>query len=105
VTCFELPVYHPSPAEKADPKLYAANVRKLMVSGAAHFSRGAGSGSAGAVCRMAVAPSCCIAAAVVTWLLSGALQMDFAGLQPTHATYHDKMALMKRLRQEHGMDS
>lgn len=40
VTCFELPVYHPSPAEKADPKLYAANVRKLMVSGAAHSSRG-----------------------------------------------------------------
>lgn len=31
--------------------------------------------------------------------------MDFAGLQPTHATYHDKMALMKRLRQEHGLDS
>ncbi|PRW57088.1 beach domain-containing [Chlorella sorokiniana] len=60
VTCFELPVYYPSPAEKADPKLYAANVRKLM--------------------------------------------MDFAGLQPTHATYHDKMALMKRLRQEHGLD-
>lgn len=32
VTCFELPVYYPSAAEKADPKLYAANVRKLMVS-------------------------------------------------------------------------
>lgn len=32
VTCFELPVYRPSPAERADPKLYAANVRKLMVS-------------------------------------------------------------------------
>lgn len=25
-----LPVYHPSEQEKEDPKLYAANVRKLM---------------------------------------------------------------------------
>jgi hypothetical protein len=32
VTCFELPVYHPSEAERKDPKLYAHNVRKLMVS-------------------------------------------------------------------------
>lgn len=31
VTCFELPVYHPSEAERKDPKLYAHNVRKLMM--------------------------------------------------------------------------
>lgn len=31
VTCFELPVYRPSEAERRDPKLYAHNVRKLMV--------------------------------------------------------------------------
>lgn len=45
----------------------------------------------------------------MTALLSAACldapQMDFAGLHPTHATYHDKMALMNRLRQEHGMAS
>ena len=32
VTCFELPVYQPSPEERADPKLYASNVRQVMVS-------------------------------------------------------------------------
>lgn len=32
VTAFELPVYHPSEQERRDPRLYAANVRKLMVS-------------------------------------------------------------------------
>ncbi len=31
VTAFELPVYHPNEEEKRDPRLYAANVRKLMV--------------------------------------------------------------------------
>jgi hypothetical protein len=31
VTCFELPVYRPSEAERKDPKLYAHNVRQLMV--------------------------------------------------------------------------
>jgi lysophosphatidylcholine acyltransferase/lyso-PAF acetyltransferase len=31
VTCFELPVYRPSEAERRDPKLYAHNVRQLMV--------------------------------------------------------------------------
>jgi len=31
VTAFELPVYHPSEEERKDPKLYAHNVRKLMV--------------------------------------------------------------------------
>lgn len=30
-------------------------------------------------------------------------QMDFAGLQPTNATYHDKMAYMRKLKQEHGL--
>lgn len=29
--------------------------------------------------------------------------MDFAGLHPTHATYHDKMTMMQRLRKEHGL--
>jgi len=32
-TCFELPVYVPSEEEKKDPKLYAANVRRMLVSG------------------------------------------------------------------------
>ena len=32
-TCFQLPVYHPSEAERRDPRLYADNVRRLMVSG------------------------------------------------------------------------
>ncbi|GAB4819331.1 hypothetical protein N2152v2_006377 [Parachlorella kessleri] len=31
VTCYELPVYVPSPEEQADPKLYANNVRKYML--------------------------------------------------------------------------
>lgn len=31
VTAFELPVYHPSEEERRDPRLYAANVRKLML--------------------------------------------------------------------------
>lgn len=31
-------------------------------------------------------------------------QLDFAGLQPTAATYHDKMDLMKRLKAEHGLE-
>jgi lysophosphatidylcholine acyltransferase/lyso-PAF acetyltransferase len=31
VTAFKLPVYRPSPAERADPRLYAANVHQLMV--------------------------------------------------------------------------
>jgi len=33
VTCYELPVYVPSPEEIADPRLYADNVRRKMVSG------------------------------------------------------------------------
>ena len=32
VTCYELPVHVPTEEEKEDPKLYAANVRKTMVS-------------------------------------------------------------------------
>lgn len=32
VTCFELPVHVPTAEERADPKLYAANVRRTMVS-------------------------------------------------------------------------
>lgn len=31
VTCYELPIYFPSPEEKADPKLYATNVRQFML--------------------------------------------------------------------------
>jgi lysophosphatidylcholine acyltransferase/lyso-PAF acetyltransferase len=31
VTCYELPVYYPTPEEAADPKLYAANVRRYML--------------------------------------------------------------------------
>lgn len=31
LTVYELPVYVPSAAERADPKLYAANVRAVMV--------------------------------------------------------------------------
>lgn len=31
VTCYKLPVYYPSEAEKKDPILYANNVRKAMV--------------------------------------------------------------------------
>jgi lysophosphatidylcholine acyltransferase/lyso-PAF acetyltransferase len=31
VTCYELPVYVPSDEERADPKLFAANVRRVMV--------------------------------------------------------------------------
>ena len=31
VACYELPLYEPSPEERADPKLYAANVRQQMV--------------------------------------------------------------------------
>ena len=31
VTCYELPLYQPTPEESADPKLYAANVRRQMV--------------------------------------------------------------------------
>lgn len=32
VTCYELPVHIPTEEEKADPKFYANNVRKTMVS-------------------------------------------------------------------------
>jgi lysophosphatidylcholine acyltransferase/lyso-PAF acetyltransferase len=32
VTCFELPVYVPTPEEREDPKLFAENVRNMMVS-------------------------------------------------------------------------
>jgi lysophosphatidylcholine acyltransferase/lyso-PAF acetyltransferase len=35
VTVEVLPVYKPSQAEKDDPALYAANIRKLIVSGTA----------------------------------------------------------------------
>lgn len=59
VTAFELPVYYPSEEERRDPRLYAANVRKLM--------------------------------------------LEFSGLQPTAATYTDKMAYMQRLKQEYGL--
>jgi lysophosphatidylcholine acyltransferase/lyso-PAF acetyltransferase len=31
VTCYKLPVYYPSEKEKKDPQLYAANVRKAML--------------------------------------------------------------------------
>ncbi|KAI8470877.1 MAG: glycerol-3-phosphate 1-acyltransferase [Monoraphidium minutum] len=30
-TCYELPIYYPSPEEQADPRLYAANVRQYML--------------------------------------------------------------------------
>lgn len=32
VTCYELPIYMPSPEERQDPVLYASNVRQYMVS-------------------------------------------------------------------------
>ena len=44
VTCFELPVYVPSEAERKDPKLYARNVRQHMVSAAWGESSGGRSG-------------------------------------------------------------
>lgn len=31
VSCAQLPLYHPSEAEKKDPKLYADNVRALLL--------------------------------------------------------------------------
>lgn len=33
VTCYELPVYFPSPEEKSNPRLFADNVRQCMVGG------------------------------------------------------------------------
>ena len=39
VTCYKLPVYVPSPEEKADPRLYASNMRDFMVrSDSVYFS-------------------------------------------------------------------
>lgn len=31
------------------------------------------------------------------------MQLEFSGLQPTAATYTDKMAYMQRLKQEYGL--
>lgn len=50
VTCFELPVYHPSEAEREDPKLYAHNVRKQMV-GARAWAHGRLGRAAGYACK------------------------------------------------------
>ena len=144
MTCFELPVYRPSAAERADPKLYAANVRKLMVSGsccawgplaraeeAAEVARACGSGGscgrrarrhpwlawraplwvggepqlAAFRLRPAQHSLSCVSLPLPTPPTRRAPgQLDFAGLQPTAATYHDKMDLMKRLKAEYGLE-
>lgn len=41
VTCYELPLYTPSPAEQADPRLYAANVRQYMLQHSAQVAAAA----------------------------------------------------------------
>ncbi|WIA44274.1 hypothetical protein OEZ86_007083 [Tetradesmus obliquus] len=45
VTCYELPLYTPSPAEQADPRLYAANSAGLRAPGAVTNQRRFGSSS------------------------------------------------------------
>lgn len=119
VTAFELPVYHPSEEERRDPRLYAANVRKLMVRGHArpgsgcacttdHACAGWLQGREGCVLGIAqvhtsCSPPCPVARSLPLAVPAHGAQLDFSGLQSTSATYTDKMAYMQRLKQEYGL--
>lgn len=96
VTCFELPVYCPSEAERRDPKLYAHNVRTLMVSLARWLPRLTRPYS-----KLSPLREVCQGTPAVALLPPA--QMEFAGLQDAEATYEDKMRYMAQLKREYGL--
>lgn len=80
-------MYWPSPAEREDPKLYAANVRQYMVGQRQRpFER--------CFAQVGLGPD--ITAPPPARLL----QLDFSGAKDTTATYEDKLRLMRLLRPE-----
>ena len=89
VTCYELPLYQPTPEESADPKLYAANVRRQMVRVRTCVR---GRGGCVAVARARSRPS-----------PTGRVQMTFGGLEDTTATYFDKIAFKEVLLERYGL--
>jgi hypothetical protein len=103
VTCYELPVYVPTEEERSDPRLYADNVRRRMVSEPAW--RGAANQGVerprGRRQRMDAGAPGVFSSRLE--LLCVAAQMEYSGLKDTAATFDDKMRFQARLRREHGL--
>lgn len=92
VTCYMLPVYYPSEAEKKDPILYANNVRKAMVCLLYFF------------CLICIHGFCL--SVFCCWLFSHDpcmyMQLKASGLRPSNETYIDKVKFNDALKKKYG---